>query len=119
VDNGWQVAGIGDFNGDRKSDILWRHVNGANVIWPGGTAPGYWLGALDGNWQVQGVGDFDGNGESDILWRCLPQAPATACGNAVAGSVAIWEFSHGNYVWTTWPGAVDGTWHIQGVGQFD
>jgi hypothetical protein len=23
----WQVAGTGDYNGDGKSDILWRHPN--------------------------------------------------------------------------------------------
>ena len=23
--NDWQIAGTGDFNGDGKSDILWRH----------------------------------------------------------------------------------------------
>jgi glucuronoarabinoxylan endo-1,4-beta-xylanase len=119
VDNGWRVAGIGDFNGDDQSDILWRSVYGDNVIWPGGNAPGFWLGPLDGNWQVQGIGDFDGNRESDILWRCVPEAPATACGNAIAGSVAIWQFWSGNQGWTTWPGALDGNWQIQGVGDFD
>jgi glucuronoarabinoxylan endo-1,4-beta-xylanase len=119
VNDGWRVVGIGDFNKDNTSDILWRSVNGDNVIWPGGNAPGFWLGPLDGNWQVQGVGDFDGNRESDILWRCVPQAPASACGNAVAGSVAIWHFSNGNYGWTSWPGALDFNWQIQGVGDFD
>jgi glucuronoarabinoxylan endo-1,4-beta-xylanase len=119
VDNGWRVAGIGDFNGDDKSDILWRSVNGDNVVWPGGKAPGFWLGPLDGHWQIQGVEDFDGNRASDILWRCLPQAPATACGDATAGSVAIWHFSNGNYGWTIWPGVLDNSWQIQSVGRFD
>jgi glucuronoarabinoxylan endo-1,4-beta-xylanase len=119
VDNGWRVVGIGDFNSDGQSDILWRSVNGDNVIWPSGHAPGFWFVPLDGNWQVQGVGDFDGNRQSDILWRCVPQAPATACGDAVAGSVAIWHFANGNYGWTSWPGALDGNWQIHGAGDFD
>ena len=30
----WQVAGLGDFDGDLKADILWRHpASGWNIIW--------------------------------------------------------------------------------------
>ena len=32
-DNSWNVAGIGDFNGDGKSDILWRNANGSLIDW--------------------------------------------------------------------------------------
>jgi hypothetical protein len=28
---GWQVAGIGDFNGDGKSDILWVNARAATI----------------------------------------------------------------------------------------
>ena len=56
-------------------------------------------------------------GSSGILWRCVPQAPATACGAAVAGSTAIWHDA--NSGWTTWPGAVDFSWQIQGAADFD
>jgi len=119
VNTAWRVVGIGDFTGDGVSDILWRSTNGDNVIWPSGNAPGFWLSGLDNNWQVAGVGDFDANGDADILWRCVPQAPATACGSAAAGTVAIWQFSNGNYSGTTWPGALDANWRLEGVGDFD
>ena len=34
VPTNWQIAETGDFNGDRKSDILWRDMNGGTVaIW--------------------------------------------------------------------------------------
>ena len=33
VYNSWAVVGTGDFNGDGKSDILWRNTNGTVAIW--------------------------------------------------------------------------------------
>jgi hypothetical protein len=77
-DNSWNVAGIGDFNGDGKSDILWRNSNGSLVDWImngsqvtssqqvtlGGSAA-----MPDSSWSVAGIGDFSGDGKSDILWR--------------------------------------------------
>src|SRR5690606_40334174 len=33
----WQVAGLGDFNGDGKTDVLWhRRLSGESVIWLSG-----------------------------------------------------------------------------------
>ena len=29
----WQVVGVGDFNHDRRDDILWRHSDGQVGIW--------------------------------------------------------------------------------------
>ena len=132
--NDWQIQGVGDFDGDGQSDILWRcfpqapavscgqAIYGSVAIWHfvgGDYGWTTWPGALDFNWQIHGVGDFDGNGAADILWRCVPQAPATACGEAIYGSTAIWQFTGGNYGWTIWPGALDLTWQIRGVGDFD
>ena len=78
-DTNWQVAGIGDFDGDGKSDILWRNstagpdfgrdyiffMNGATVL-PGS---GDTNAVPDANWQIAGVGDFNQDGKSDIVWR--------------------------------------------------
>ena len=77
-DNSWNVAGIGDFNGDGKSDILWRNTNGSLIDWTmngsqvtasqqvtlGGSAA-----SPDSSWSVAGIGDFNGDGKSDVLWR--------------------------------------------------
>src|SRR3546814_9832733 len=66
------VAGVGGFNGDGKSDILWRNIrNGRNTIWK--SADRSTEQAVDFvsdlNYVVAGVGDFNGDGKSDILWR--------------------------------------------------
>ena len=69
----WQIQGTGDFNGDGKSDILWRNTASGEVdIWHmnGTTLAGRRGGSRClPNWQIQGTGDFNGDGKSDILWR--------------------------------------------------
>jgi FG-GAP-like repeat/FG-GAP repeat len=77
-DKSWNVAGIGDFNGDGKDDVLWRNTNGSLVDWTmngsqvlssqqvtlGGSAV-----TPDSSWSVAGIGDFNGDGKADVLWR--------------------------------------------------
>lgn len=116
-DSSWQIQGVGDFDGNGKSDILWRNVSGQTAIWQDGTQVNTWPGTLDNNWKIRGVGDFGSNGKSDILWRCEPQAPATSCGQASTGTVAIWRDANAGA--TLLPGAPDLGWQIEGVGDFD
>ena len=66
-----------DFNGDGRSDILWRNVDGqlsnwlANANGNGGFTPnnGNAAGVVPVAWQIVGTGDFNGDGRDDILWR--------------------------------------------------
>jgi hypothetical protein len=68
----WQTVGTGDFDGDGRSDIIWRHLNGQVAIWfmSGGILIGDTYPGLPSTQPIfQRVADFDGNGRSDILWR--------------------------------------------------
>ena len=33
IDNSWKIADTGDFNGDGKTDLLWRNDNGSIETW--------------------------------------------------------------------------------------
>lgn len=81
---GWQVAGAGDFNGDHKTDLLLRDVNGAVTDWLIGPSdetivdvPNAPFVANDANalvqvglaWHIVGTGDFNGDGRDDVLWQ--------------------------------------------------
>jgi hypothetical protein len=71
---GWIVAGIGDFDGDRFDDILWRNTSTGQI----------WLYTMieqhihnsaqvalisDLNWQINNIADLNGDGKDDILLR--------------------------------------------------
>jgi hypothetical protein len=66
----------GDFNGDRKPDILWQNqANGQLGVWymDGVTRTGF--ARLnpsqdpDLTWKIVGTADFNGDGKTDVLWQ--------------------------------------------------
>ena len=71
----WQVAGIGDLNGDGKDDVLLRHTDGRWDYYPmdgrNPIAAQRGLAGLTRNldWQVVGMGDLNGDGRDDVLLR--------------------------------------------------
>jgi hypothetical protein len=74
TDLSWDVAGVGDFDGDARSDILWRNAaSGENYIYRMNgtaiTAEGYIRAVTDLAWDVALLADFDGDGKTDIFWR--------------------------------------------------
>ena len=73
-DQSWQVAGVADFDGDGRADILWRNSGSGEsyVFLMDGIAlkigSGY-TNTVGAPWAVAGTGDYDGDGKADILWR--------------------------------------------------
>lgn len=114
-DENWKLAGVGDFNGDGKADVLWRHsTTGQNYVWimngKAISSEGFLRTVADPGWQVAAVGDFDGDGKSDILWR-----------NAAAGHNYLWPMD--GLTIRAGEGhtrAVEGdNWQVAGVGDFN
>jgi hypothetical protein len=76
----WKVAGVGDFNGDGHSDVLWRHpVAGANVVWPSANRAARWTPSAAGTaWIPASIADINGDRRSDIVWRNTTTGANTA-----------------------------------------
>jgi len=116
VPTAWQVAGIGDFDGDNRDDVLWRNTDGTVTNWLGqangafsANAANVWA-AVPNAWNVVSVGDFNGDGRDDILWRSADGLVTNWLGGA-NGSFS----ANGANVWSP----VGPEWHVQGVGDFN
>ena len=102
------ICGSGDYNGDGKSDILWRNSDGNVAIWamdgaqtlPSPSVTGA-LGIIPTNWSiVDGQGDYNGDGKSDLLWR-----------NA-DGGLAIWNMNGTQAIAADYLGIIPPSWTI-------
>lgn len=101
-----------DFNGDGRSDILWRNVNGRLTDWlstgtsfNGATGVDYYVGT---DWKVAGNGDFTGDGKSDILFR------------NDNGRITTWNATSAGFNGATGVDyGVSADWKVAGVGDFN
>jgi hypothetical protein len=99
-----------EFNGDCKSDILWRDDNGNVAMWlMNGPAvlQASVLGDVTSNWSIVGQRDFNGDGFADILWRDS------------VGDVAIWLMNGFSVTSATVLGNVSPLWSVVGTGDFN
>jgi hypothetical protein len=117
-DTNWKVAGVGDFNGDGKPDLVWqRDGTGEVAVWfMDGTslisAPFFNPSQEpDTYWKIVGAGDFNGDGKPDLVWH-----------NSVTGDVRVWWMNGINRIAEVAfnPSQVsDTTWKVSGVGDFN
>jgi Tannase and feruloyl esterase/FG-GAP-like repeat len=107
-----------DFNGDRKSDILWRDLSNNIGMWlmngPTISQTGV-LGNVSAFWSVVGQRDFTGtgfvgsgnNGDADVLWR------------DTAGDVGMWLMNGTQIESSTTLGNVPTSWSVVGTGDLN
>jgi uncharacterized protein (DUF2147 family) len=103
-----------DFNGDNKSDLIWRESST--------NTNGFWL--LDGvvfstaaltspaptpdlNWVIASSGDFNGDGQRDLLWR-----------NNATGENLVWLMNGTTSLSSVALPSAPAGWYIAGTGDF-
>ena len=104
-----------DFNGDGRSDILWRDDTGQFTDWLGSATGGFTPNSANAyarvptSWHIAGSGDFNGDGRDDILWRNDDGTVTDWLANASGGFAPSTTFSM----------QVATAWHIAGTGDFN
>ncbi|OGT59801.1 MAG: hypothetical protein A3E01_14670 [Gammaproteobacteria bacterium RIFCSPHIGHO2_12_FULL_63_22] len=100
-------ATVSDFDGDRKSDLLWLDANSAGQVWPAASNPESTPIAAAAGWSVAAIGDFGGDGDSDLFWR-----------NCVNGANRIWNGGRESQTRAA-ASMSDKAWRITTSGDFD
>lgn len=106
----WKAVGVGDFNGDGNSDLLWRHMgtgslttwlmNGLSRIISAPLSP---MTVRDQGWQIGAVVDANGDGKPDIVWEHTD------------GTIMIWHMNGtSRSTYPTVPVPVTPGWHLVG-----
>ncbi len=111
---GWKVVGVGDFNGDGKSDLVFQNqttnqiaiwfMNGPNYI--GGVLMPY---VPPAGWLAVGAGDLNGDGSPDLVFQ-----------NQSTSQIVVWFMASSTYL----GGSAIGTtiasgWSVVGVADYN
>jgi Alpha/beta hydrolase domain/FG-GAP-like repeat len=104
------LAKTHDFNGDGKSDLLWRDSSGNLAVWlmNGSTVSSNGgLGNVPSTWSIVGQRDFNGDGMTDLLWR------------DTAGDTSIWFMNGTQVLSSAGIPSPDPTWSVVATGDFN
>jgi Ca2+-binding RTX toxin-like protein len=113
VGTNWTIAETFDFNGDGRSDILWREQGaGQLTIWNGQGSSwaenSYSNNTVSSDWTIAGVGDLNGDGRDDIVWR------------QDRGAFSTWQSTGTGFnTNVTYDSSVAPDWKIVGLADFD
>ncbi|OWK32655.1 FG-GAP-like repeat-containing protein [Sphingomonas mucosissima] len=113
VGTNWTIAETFDFNGDGRSDILWREQNaGQFTIWNGRdnswAQNSYSNNTVESDWTIAGVGDLNGDGRDDIVWR------------RDSGAFSTWQSTGTGFnTNVTYNSSVSPEWQIVGLADFN
>jgi hypothetical protein len=114
IDPSWKVQGVADFNGDGKSDLVWRNTGtGATWVWyMNGTAfmSDALIFTLPPQWVIQGIADFNGDGHPDFLLRNTD--PASGVG-------FVWFFNDVTDAGSQFLFGIDPIWKVEQVGDMN
>jgi len=109
---GYQISGIGDFNNDGTSDVLWFNPTTRDTdIWS--LSNGHWaasstIGLHPAGYQISGIGDFNNDGTSDVLWY-----------NPTTHDTDIWTLINGHWAASSTIGLHPAGYDIAGIGDFN
>jgi hypothetical protein len=117
INEGWFIAGTGDFNKDQIGDIIWRnYLTGATHIWILDSNSNYSRSVILSNvreneWSIADIKDVNNDQISDILWR-----------NKINGDNHIWIIDKNSKrkeskILRSVP--INSGWNIVGLGDFD
>jgi hypothetical protein len=109
VPTDWHLAGIGDFNGDLRDDLLWRNDNGTFTTWQmngNQVTPNVLVAQLPASWHLAGVGDFNGDGRDDLQWR------------NDSGALTTWQMNGNTATPDVFMASVETDWH-NGIHYYD
>ncbi len=111
---GWKVVGVGDFNGDGKSDLVFQNRTTNQIVIWFMDGPVYQGGARlpytpPADWQVVGTGDFNGDGYADLVFQ-----------NQTSGQIVVWYMNGVTYLGgTALANVPDPGWRVVGIGDYN